>query len=145
MAAYIPLIYHVIVVLIGLLLGLYAGITIRGLLKLCLVQPPKKKQRTERKRKKEKSQVSFQKTSQDKSARKRRAKSKKQKTKKDAEKPYKPSKKRDLKSCLYDKNDSWTDFNCTLDGEDNNDVIKENRRGQDDAYNIIKRKRRSKK
>ena len=152
MNTYIPLMSHVIVIVIAMVLGIYTGIITREVLKYYILsyRPKRKKQKIIRLEKKRENKIRKKEEKKNEKMRiKELKKEEKIKKSKSNEKEIKTEKKinvnfpqkRKLKDCIYDKTSSWTEFNCVLDGEESNSIIKENRKSQDESYNIIRRKK----
>ena len=151
MEVYIPLMAHVFVAAIGLLFGLYMGILLRGILKSIRFGKRKEKRNPKNRKKpsKDNKDIPNEPVKEPVFAKEKKEDSKKTVIHKEKKKKFKPDfssekpkmKHRSLKSCLYDKTDSWTDLNCAMDGEENDTVIEEHRKGQSHAYNILNRKK----
>lgn len=53
-------------------------------------------------------------------------------------------KKAILKDRIYSKEDSWSRFNCELDGVDHNEYVKKMMHTQDDSYHYLKKQKEKK-
>lgn len=78
------------------------------------------------------------------SIRKKKKQTDKVKPKQHKKKAPKKRKKKEkkLKDKIYSKEDSWSQFNCDMDGIDHTEYVKKNRKKQDSSYHFMKKQKK---